>query len=385
MREEKILIVEDEMIISATIEESLNKIGYNNIEIAFNAQKATELINQNTYDVILMDINLGKGKDGIDVIEEIQKKKDVPVIYVTGNSDNKTLSKAKTTLPGGFIVKPITETDLKVQLELLLYREKLKKIALEENEQIANLYTGDLNGMVMTLNLDGNILYITPHIYKITGKHTYEYINKKLSMVGFEKEFYELIENTLREVKNSAERSFYGNIYSPYIGQRVVNIKTVANGFFSYQFRFYDVTDNLYSNRENEGLINVAVASNNQTILNGFKTITELVKNIRIAAEMKNIASIKDYLKSGKEGVLMLDINLEGLEEFLEEERNNPKIKKVLMASPVIDSKRLKSYNTEHYDGYLSKTANDGTILELFEALALEKNYYDPSLSKHSK
>ncbi|MGV2481307.1 UNVERIFIED_CONTAM: response regulator, partial [Salmonella enterica subsp. enterica serovar Weltevreden] len=59
------------MIISATIEESLNKIGYYNIEIAFNAQKAFELIDRNTCDVILMDINLGKGKDGIDVIEEI--------------------------------------------------------------------------------------------------------------------------------------------------------------------------------------------------------------------------------------------------------------------------------------------------------------------------
>lgn len=383
MREEKILIVEDEMIISATIEESLNKIGYENIEIAFNAQKATELISRNTYDVILMDINLGKGADGIDVIKEIQKKKEVPVIYITGNSDNKTLAKAKTTLPGGYIIKPITETDLKVQLELLLHREKLKKIELEENEQIANLYTGDLNGMIMTLNLDGNILYITPHIYKITGKHTYEYVNKKLAVAGFEKEFYELIENTLKEVKNSAERSFYGNVYSPYIGQRVVNIKAIANGFFSFQFRFYDVTDDLYNNAQHKGLMNVAVVSNNQTILNGFKTITDLVKTIRIAAEMKDIDSVKEYLRSGKEGVLMLDIDMEGLEEFLKQTRN-PNIKSILMASPVIDAKKLKSYDREHYQGYLSKTATDSTILELFEALALGKNYYDSSLSKPS-
>lgn len=385
MREEKILIVEDEMIISATIEESLNKIGYNNIEIAFNAQKAVEMIDHNSYDVILMDINLGKGKDGIDVIEEIQRKKHVSVIYVTGNSDNKTLTKAKTTLPGGFIVKPITETDLKVQLEMVLHREKLKKIDMQENEEIANLYTGNLNGMVMTLNLDGNILSVTPHIYKITGKHTYEYVNKKIAMAGFEKEFYELLDTTLREVKNSATRSFFGNVYSPYLGQRVVNIVAVANGFFSYQFRFNDVTDTLYQNTLQEKQMNVAVASDNTAILNGFKTITDFIKEVRIAAEMRTTTAVREYLKSTNHGVLMLDVSLPGLAELLEEEATNKSIKKILMSSPVIDARKLHSYNPAYYDGYISKTAEDSVILELFEALLQGKNYYDKALGKPVK
>lgn len=383
MREEKILIVEDEMIISATIEESLNKIGYYNIEIAFNAQKAFELIDRNTYDVILMDINLGKGKDGIDVIEEIQRKKHVPVIYVTGNSDNKTLTKAKTTLPGGFIVKPITDTDLRVQLELVLYREKLRKIEQQENEEIANLYAGDLNGMVMTLNLDGNILYVTPHIYKITGKHTYEYINKKLSVVGLEKEFYEFLDNTLQQVKTSPERSFFGTIYSPYLGQRMVNIKAVAIGFFSFQFRFDDITNELYDHSPEGKLVNVGVASDNPTILNGFKTITDLVKQIRIAGEMRTCPAIKEYLKSTHDGILMLDVNLAGLAELLQEEAENKSLKKVLMASPVIESKKLHGFDPAHYDGYISKTAEDSVLLELFEAILAGRNYYDKALGKN--
>lgn len=385
MREEKILIVEDEMIISATIEESLNKIGYNNVEIAFNALKAMELIEHNVYDVILMDINLGKGKDGIDVIEEIQRKKHVPVIYVTGNSDNKTLTKAKTTLPGGFIIKPITETDLRVQLELVLYREKLRKIEQQENEEIANLYAGDLNGMVITLNLDGNILYITPHIYKITGKHTYEYVNKKLSVVGLEKEFYNFLENTLQQVKTSSERSFFGTIYSPYLGQRLVNIKAVPIGFFSFQFRFHDVTDELYHNHPEGKLMNVGVASDNPTILNGFKTVTDLVKQIRISGEMKTTSAIKEYLRFTNNGVLMLDVNLAGLAELLKEEAENKTVKKILMSSPVIDAKKLQSYEPAYYDGFISKTAEDSVILELFEALLQGKDYYDKALGKPGK
>jgi response regulator RpfG family c-di-GMP phosphodiesterase len=62
MMNERILIVEDEMIISATIEETLNKIGYANIETAFNAKKAKELMNSKGYDLVLMDVKLG-GKE----------------------------------------------------------------------------------------------------------------------------------------------------------------------------------------------------------------------------------------------------------------------------------------------------------------------------------
>ena len=236
MREEKILIVEDEMTISAAIKESLYKIGYNHIEIAFSAEKAVELIEQNFYDVILRGLKPDR-KDGMDVIEETRKIKDVPVIYVTSHTD---------------------KTDLQVQLELLLHREKLKRIALEEKEQLAHLYTGDLSGMMMTLNLDGRILYVTPHIYKITGKHTDEYINKTLAMAGFEKTFYEFLEKTFKEAKNFGKRNFYGTIYSPYIGQRMVNIKIVANGCYFYHLQIDDVTDHLYKHTNHTGIMDIA-------------------------------------------------------------------------------------------------------------------------------
>lgn len=380
MREEKILIVEDEMIISATIEESLNKIGYDHIEIASNARKATELIDRNMYDVILMDINLGKGKDGIDVVQEIQKKKAVPVIYITGNSDNKTLSKAKTTLPGGFIVKPINETDLRVQVELLLYREKVKKIEREENEQMVHLHTKDLNMMSIVLSLDGNIMYITPHIYKITGKHTHEYANKKIASADFENGFYELLANTLNEVKQSSERSFYGTIYSPYIGKRVVNIQVTANGFFSYRFHFYDITDDLPQSEGRPESIPVAIASDNRDVLKLSATIAELINYSRITAEMNHIDAVRDYLKKETRGVLMLDVVLPGLAGLLEQQASNTPVKKILIASPGSELSVLQTIPPSQYDGCLSKTAGEASILQLFDALRNNQTYHDTTL-----
>jgi two-component system, response regulator PdtaR len=119
MKKERILIIEDEILISAGIQEMLNKFGYVNIESADNAEKGTELLTNNNYDIVLMDIHLGQGADGIDLITEMKKKKkEVPVIYLTGNYDMITLNKAKTTTPLAFITKPVSETNLRIQLDL---------------------------------------------------------------------------------------------------------------------------------------------------------------------------------------------------------------------------------------------------------------------------
>jgi two-component system, response regulator PdtaR len=124
MKAERILIIEDEAIISECIKEILNNLGYRHVESADNAAAGLEILRRNDYDVVLMDINLGEGTDGIDIINELKKTKKVPVIYLTGNSDPLTLGKAKTTLPVAFITKPVSETNLRVQLELFLQSRK---------------------------------------------------------------------------------------------------------------------------------------------------------------------------------------------------------------------------------------------------------------------
>lgn len=243
MKKEKILIVEDEMIISATIEETLNNIGYHNIETAYNAKTASELLHKNNYDLVLMDINLGKGADGVDVIAGIKEKKEVPVIYVTGNSDNKTVSKAKTTTPYGFINKPINEVNLKIQLDLAFYKEKIKKLDIDVSYLIENIYEGGCTGLNITLSLDGNILYLSPHIRTITGRQASAYVNKMIGNAGFDKEFYDLLRNMLDTVINSEQRNFYGSIYSPYFGQRAMKINVAEQYPFSFTFHFTDITE----------------------------------------------------------------------------------------------------------------------------------------------
>ena len=132
----KILIVEDEAVIAMSMQEKLNNIGYSNIDSAFTEKEANGLLNNNNYDLVLMDVKLGGNIDGIDIVNAVKEKIDLPVIYVTGNSDSKTVQKAKLSTPYGFLKKPVHEADLKIQMEIALHKEKVKKLSIEDDKKM---------------------------------------------------------------------------------------------------------------------------------------------------------------------------------------------------------------------------------------------------------
>lgn len=116
----KILIVEDEMIIAANISLQLNELGYEVTGIVPRGEEALMHIKSETPDILLLDINL-KGKlNGIDTALEMQKTNDIPVIYLTANSDDAHFNKAKETHPYGFIAKPFKKLDLQRAIELTI-------------------------------------------------------------------------------------------------------------------------------------------------------------------------------------------------------------------------------------------------------------------------
>jgi len=118
----KILVVEDELLVAADIEESLESLGYivqNTIE---SAEEAIAEVASNLPDLILMDINLKGEASGIDAAKEISKNNNVPIIFLTANSDVSTINSAKLALPYGYIIKPFTDKDLETNIEISLFK-----------------------------------------------------------------------------------------------------------------------------------------------------------------------------------------------------------------------------------------------------------------------
>ena len=126
MSGEKILIVEDEIIVAMNMEQKLIDLRYNVVGIAVSGEDAVKYASQLKPDLILMDIIL-KGKiDGINAANQINDILDVPIIYLTAYSDEDVLKRAQKTEPYGYMLKPFRESDVKVQIEMALYKHKSK-------------------------------------------------------------------------------------------------------------------------------------------------------------------------------------------------------------------------------------------------------------------
>ena len=110
------------MIIGAKISMQLTTLGYEVTGILPRGEEAILHVQENKPDIILLDINL-KGKlDGIATAMVLQRHANIPIIYLTANSDNATFNRARPTRPAAFISKPFKQLDLQRAIELTISR-----------------------------------------------------------------------------------------------------------------------------------------------------------------------------------------------------------------------------------------------------------------------
>lgn len=112
-----VMIVEDDLILNLLYESYLEKLGYDAEGELVYGKTAIEVAQKIKPDLILMDISLEGDIDGITAMKEIRKFSDVPVIYITGNSDPHHVQRAKETEYLDYLVKPIEFNDLKESIE----------------------------------------------------------------------------------------------------------------------------------------------------------------------------------------------------------------------------------------------------------------------------
>jgi CheY-like chemotaxis protein len=124
MPDNKILIVEDEAIVAIEIKDKLKWLDYPVAGISSSGEDALKKTEELRPDLVLMDINLGEGIDGIETAGRIQSRFNIPVIYLTAYTDEETLQKAKLTKPYGYITKPFNDRELHIIIEIALYKHK---------------------------------------------------------------------------------------------------------------------------------------------------------------------------------------------------------------------------------------------------------------------
>jgi DNA-binding NarL/FixJ family response regulator len=112
----RVLLVEDEMLTALDIEYILQQLGFDVCGMASSAPEAVQSAHNLRPDLVLMDIRLAHGTDGIQAAGEIRTRFGIASLYLSAHTDAPTLTRAQATQPLGFIAKPYTQAQLETAL-----------------------------------------------------------------------------------------------------------------------------------------------------------------------------------------------------------------------------------------------------------------------------
>lgn len=174
-----IYVVEDEFIVAENIIMDLKDFGYEVVGKAASGEDAIAGILDKRPDLILMDINLKGDISGIQVAQEVHKKIDAPIIFLTAYADESTLSLAKKAGAYGFLVKPFQSIDLKSAIEVAfsnysdIHQAKRQNeqsaLALKETEERYKQIVENVSDLIYTTNHRGEFTFVNPAVSKLTG------------------------------------------------------------------------------------------------------------------------------------------------------------------------------------------------------------------------
>jgi two-component system, LytTR family, response regulator LytT len=178
MSKTNILIVEDESIVAKDIQMSLRKLGYNVVAICSNGEDAIRTVEEQTPDLVLMDIMLKGNMSGIEAAEQVRERFSIPIIYLTAYADESTLSKAKITEPYGYIIKPFKEIDLRTSIEMALYKHQKETDMRKERDFLYSIVENKDSKDIIFVKSNSRLVKVrTRDIYFIEALKDYVVIN----------------------------------------------------------------------------------------------------------------------------------------------------------------------------------------------------------------
>lgn len=121
MERPRLLIVEDDALITFDLAETLDELGFVVAKTAHNGSDALQALHNEVFDLAIFDIDLGGGMSGIEVAKQVAAIRPMPFIFLTALADRKTLAAAKATSPAAYLTKPFRPPDLLVSIELAIH------------------------------------------------------------------------------------------------------------------------------------------------------------------------------------------------------------------------------------------------------------------------
>ncbi|MBW4054719.1 MAG: diguanylate cyclase [Proteobacteria bacterium] len=164
----KILLAEDDAIAARHLNQSLLRMGYQITSVVKSGEEVIENVTNNRPDLILVDITLGGKIDGICVVQEVHNQFDIPVIYMTANSDDNVFERAKETEPYAYLIKPFDIYQLQNAIEIALFKHNMDKQLKESENRYRTIFEMSDNAM-MLINENSTIIMANEQFKNMVG------------------------------------------------------------------------------------------------------------------------------------------------------------------------------------------------------------------------
>ncbi|NJB69364.1 PAS domain S-box-containing protein/putative nucleotidyltransferase with HDIG domain [Desulfobaculum xiamenense] len=168
MTKKRILVVEDESIVSLDIRHRLKALGYEAAALVSSGEDAVRMAGESAPDLVLMDIHLAGAMDGVQAAEEIRHRFDVPVVYLTAYADHETLQRVKVTEPFGYILKPFEDRELQSAIEMACYKHRSER-RVRDNARWLESTLESVGEGVISADGQGRVKYMNGAAAALTG------------------------------------------------------------------------------------------------------------------------------------------------------------------------------------------------------------------------
>jgi diguanylate cyclase (GGDEF)-like protein/PAS domain S-box-containing protein len=219
----KILIIEDEKILAVYIRKSLQKLGYTVFDILDSTEAAIKRVTETNPSLVLIDICLTGTVSSLQVADIIQNTFQIPVLFITDYSEHSRLNHNKFKEPFNYIIKPFSEKDLQIAVEIALYKHKIHKKLQAEQQRLLSIINSmgcavvvtDINACIQIMNPEAQILtgwqenevlgkYLV-EVLTLVNKDTGENINDLVTQVIETNTVFKLPDNCILVTKEGTE------------------------------------------------------------------------------------------------------------------------------------------------------------------------------------
>lgn len=164
----RILVVEDEPVVARDLHRALSNGGYEVTSLCRTGAEALEAARIQQPDLVLMDIGLQGGMDGIETATRVQREHHRPVVFLTGHADEQTTLRAREAEPYGYLLKPFHESELRSVVELAVSRHRADQQLRASEERFVSTLRSMADGVIST-DVLGVVTFMNPVAEKLTG------------------------------------------------------------------------------------------------------------------------------------------------------------------------------------------------------------------------